>query len=50
LSIRRFCELTSLSRVAVYHLRKSGRLHTVSVGRRQLISYNEAERFVREGA
>lgn len=47
-SIKEFCAATSLGRTTVYELIAAGRLSSVKVGAKTLITTEEAKRFLSE--
>ena len=47
--VNEYCDAFRVSRATVYQLIKKGKLRTVRVAGRRLISVEEAERLLREG-
>lgn len=48
LGVNRVCELTGLGRTTIYAEIRSGRLQTVTVGRRRLIPWASLDEWIRE--
>lgn len=46
MSVQQFCEWSSIGRTKVYEEIASSRLKTLKVGRRRLIKYDEAQRWL----
>ncbi len=49
-TIKNTCEATGLGRTTVYHLINSGKLKTVKIGRRTLVSADSIRALVSEAA
>lgn len=46
LTVRSFCELTSLGRTTTYKMLQEGRIQSCLIGRRRLITMESAEAFL----